>query len=273
LLRLAPAVDRGFHHLAAVEFLLDRVAPRVLRAAGYALDTTRARAVAGMSAYGRIGAGRIRSPEETTERGRAALTAWLRGDYISPGTHAGRYLAARGIGWLAAKRFRNVLRWRFDARHPSAIELPAILCAVHDARGNFRAVHRIFLKRERPEKFGPPMSFGPISGNAVHIATVEEILTAGTIVVAEGVESTASACALLKLPGWAAIAAGNLGWAMLLPPELRSVIVACDHDGPGIRAAEAAARRWRAEGRVVRFLVPDEPGADANDILQETHHG
>jgi hypothetical protein len=222
--------------------------------------------------YGSIGAGRVRSPEETAERTRAALSAWLHGDYITADTQAGRYLAARRIGWLAARRFRNTLRWRSDARHPSGVILPAILCAVHDAHGNFRAVHRIFLKHERPEKFGPPASLGPISGHAIQLATLERILAAGTIVVAEGLETTASACALLKLPGWAAIGAGNLGYAMALPPEFRSITIAADRDGPGIRAAEAAAARWRAKRRTVRFLVPDEPGADANDILREKRH-
>jgi hypothetical protein len=225
--------------------------------------------MSGTASYGRIGAGRVRSPEETAERSRSALSTWLHGDYIISDTPAARYLAARGIVWLAARRFRNTLRWRSDARHPSGITLPVILCAVHDVRGNFRAVHRIFLKHERPQKFGPPASLGPISGHAIQLATLEQILAAGTLIIGEGLETTASACALLKLPGWCAVGCGNLGYAMALPPEIRSVTIACDRDRHGIRAAEAAARRWRAEGRTVRIAAPDRIGADFNDLVRE----
>lgn len=218
--------------------------------------------------YGQIGAGQIRTREETAQRTRAALSAWLRGDYIAPDDPAGRYLAARGIGWLAARRFRPTLRWRPDAPHPSGITAPAILCAVADSQGSFRAIHRIFVKRERPEKFGSPLSFGPISGHAIRLASETEVLAAGELVVGEGLETTASACALLKLPGWAAIACGNLAQSLALPAAILRVIITVDRDFAGERAAMAAARRWRAEGRSVRFLVPDQPGADANDILR-----
>lgn len=218
--------------------------------------------------YGQIGAGQVRTREETAQRARAARNAWLRGDYIAPDDPAGRYLAARGIGWLAARRFRPTLRWRPDAPHPSGIALPAILCAVSDAQGSFRAIHRIFIKRELPEKFGPPLSFGPVSGHAIRLATEAEVLAAGELAVGEGLETTASACTLLKLPGWAAIACGNLAQSLILPAAILHVVIAVDRDLAGERAATAAARRWRAEGRSVRFLVPDQPGADANDILR-----
>lgn len=226
-----------------------------------------------MSAYGRIGAGRVTTPEETRERTRAALTAWRRGNYLATDDLAGRYFAERAIGWLAAKRFRNVLRWRPDAPHPSGVPIPAILCAVTDARENFRAVHRIFFKHERAEKFGAPLSLGPISGAAIRLASVADVLAAGQLIVGEGLETTASACALLKLPGWCAIACGNLGWSMVLPADIRNVVIAVDRDPPGMRAADAAALRWRAEGRAVDFLLPDRAGADANDVLRERAHG
>jgi len=56
---------------------------------------------------------------------------------------------------------------------------------------------------------------------------------------------------------------------------VRSVVVAADHDlvdangrCPGPDAAEAAARRWEAEGRLVRVILPDLPGSDFNDVLR-----
>jgi hypothetical protein len=34
-----------------------------------------------------------------------------------------------------------------------------------------------------------------------------------------------------------------------------------------MKAANAAAKRWRAEGKTIRFLLPDQSGADAADAL------
>jgi outer membrane PBP1 activator LpoA protein len=61
----------------------------------------------------------------------------------------------------------------------------------------------------------------------------------------------------------------------VLPPEVRSVLIAVDRDAAGERAANAAGRRWRVEGRHVRFMVPDKLGDDAVDVLRarEAAHG
>jgi hypothetical protein len=54
----------------------------------------------------------------------------------------------------------------------------------------------------------------------------------------------------------------------VLPPEVRAVVIAVDHDrqGQGQRAAREAWHRWTAEGRVVRTATPDDIG-DFNDLL------
>lgn len=70
------------------------------------------------------------------------------------------------------------------------------------------------------------------------------------MVVAEGIETAASAAQLLGIPGWSAVACGNLGR---------------NRDVAGERAARAAWHRWRAEGRQARCLIPD--AGDANDVL------
>jgi hypothetical protein len=95
------------------------------------------------------------------------------------------------------------------------------------------------------------------------------------LVVGEGIESSASAGRLMGLPAWAAVSAGNLAKALLLPPEARSVVIATDPDRHGRKAAQAAWQRWRAEGRNVRIAIPDDD-RDFNDVLQlctvETTH-
>ena len=50
------------------------------------------------------------------------------------------------------------------------------------------------------------------------------------------------------------------------------------HDDAGQRHADAAALRWRGEGRVVQLAMPDRPGQDFNDLVQarvtaEVPHG
>ena len=57
--------------------------------------------------------------------------------------------------------------------------------------------------------------------------------------------------------------------SLILPPIVRLVLIAADHDtnGAGERAARAAAFRWLGEGRRVRIAMPPEPGSDFNDVL------
>ena len=85
--------------------------------------------------------------------------------------------------------------------------------------------------------------------------------------IGEGIETSAAAGILLGLPSWASISAGNLARALTLPPEVRRVVIAADHDAPGRLAAKEAALRWRAEGRAVRIALPDRPGDDFADVL------
>jgi putative DNA primase/helicase len=224
--------------------------------------------------YGRIGAGTPKPPAETSERRRAAIGAWSRCDYIAPGpiTH---YLQTRHLGWLAAPKFRTVLRQRLDARHPNGTELPALVALVSDPDGDVGAIHRIFLRPDGGAKTDlepRSASFGPIAGGAIRLADEASVRAAGELIVGEGLETAAAAAVLLRLPAWSAIAAGNLGFAMVLPAWVERVVIAVDRDPPGIKAANDAARRWRAAGKTVRFLLPNQPGADAADLLGGRRH-
>ena len=109
-------------------------------------------------------------------------------------------------------------------------------------------------------------SLGPIWTAAIRLQEAGEEL-----VVGEGVETAASAGLMLGLPAWAAISAGNMAAALVLPASVRVVTIAADPDAPGQRAARDAATRWRAEGRTVRIAMPDKPGQDFNDLLVECH--
>lgn len=211
--------------------------------------------------YERFGAGRIRSAAETVETRKRVRGFWHHCE-LPRDTLAESYLRSRGLGWAVDCEH---VRFRPDCPHPSGVQLPAMVWLVLDNAGDVCAVHRTFLEAPgRKAGIDPAKAtLGSFAGGAIrlHPACAE-------MVIAEGLETTASASVVLELPGWSAIACGNLGNNLQLPPIVRSVVIAADHDAPGQRAATAAAKRWRAEGRVVRIATPDEPGQDFNDVLR-----
>jgi hypothetical protein len=140
-----------------------------------------------------------------------------------------------------------------------------MVAAIHDPAGNLAALHFTYLTRDGAKASVTPQKTtrGAYSGGAIRLHPGCPEICCG-----EGIETTASAAELLGLPAWAGIACGNLGWRLVLPPEVRAVVIAADHDPPGERAAQAAAARWIAEGRKVRIAKPDKPGADFNDVLR-----
>ena len=111
-------------------------------------------------------------------------------------------------------------------------------------------------------------SLGPIWGGAIRLQDPDP---GQSIVIGEGIETSASAGCLMGLPAWAAISAGNLANALVLPPEVRRVVIAADPDDAGRRAARDAWIRWTAEGRKVRIALPDGAG-DFNDLLLAAAH-
>jgi hypothetical protein len=54
-----------------------------------------------------------------------------------------------------------------------------------------------------------------------------------------------------------------------LPASIRTVVIAADHDPPGLGAAWHLCRRLEAEGRFVSISRPVREGADFNDVLRE----
>jgi putative DNA primase/helicase len=200
----------------------------------------------------------------------AALRLW-RGSEPAAGTLAAIYLAARGLPGLAAS---TVLRFRGDTWHPEGGRYPAMVALVSAANGAAVAVHRTYL---RPDGSGKAdveparAALGPVWGGAVRLFKHDPDKP---LVIGEGIETAASAGILLGLPAWAAISAGNMAKGVILPPEVRRLVIAADPDDAGRRAARDAWIRWRAEGREVRVATPDGSG-DFNDLLRmrETAHG
>lgn len=203
--------------------------------------------------------------EVEAARGRkqaAALRLFSGSTAVAALDPAGRYLAGRGLPHLVG---RPALRFRGDCPHPEGGWLPAMVAEVLDVAGRPVAAHRTYLT-PAGGKAGDPAkaSLGPVWGGAVRLDPA-----APELVIGEGIETAASGGLLLGLPAWAAISAGNLERGLLLPPEVRAVVIAADPDPKGREAAAAAKARWLGEGRRVRIATPDQPGRDFNDLVQE----
>lgn len=192
---------------------------------------------------------------------------WAGADPLTGECPASVYLRRRR---LEAAIGSPALRYRRDCIHPDRSRYPALVCHVVDAAGKQIGVHRIFLTMDGRKANVDPVkaSKGPIWGGAIRFGTGPEI------VVAEGPETAIAAGILLGVPAWSSISCGNLARGLTLPPEIGRVVIAADHDAvndkghrPGIGAAETAARRWRAEGRVVRIIKPHVEGEDFADVL------
>ena len=191
----------------------------------------------------------------------AAQRLWA-GSASCVGTAAARYFANRGIDHAANSA---ALRFRGDCSHPDGGRFPAMVALVQDASGQPLAVHRTYLTSDGSKASVDPVkaSLGPVWSGAVRLDPVGPVLTIG-----EGIETAASAGLLLDLPAWAAMSAGNLARGLLLPPDVREVVIAADPDPAGKAAAADASARWQAEGRKVRVATPDIPGQDFNDMLR-----
>lgn len=173
------------------------------------------------------------------------------------------YLARRELPHLIGC---SALRFRGDCPHPEGGRMPAMVAEVLDVAGRPIAAHRTYLTPAGGKAGADPAkaSLGPVWGGAVRLDPVAPELAVG-----EGIETAASAGLLLGLPAWAAISAGNLAAGLLLPREVRAVVIAADPDPKGREAAAVAATRWQAEGRRVRIATPHQPGRDFNDVLKD----
>jgi hypothetical protein len=87
------------------------------------------------------------------------------------------------------------------------------------------------------------------------------------LALAEGIETALAVREAAGWPVWALVAASFLKEASL-PPEVKEVVVAADHDKAGLEAAKALAQRLLREGRKVRLAVPPVEGEDWLDALK-----
>ncbi len=206
----------------------------------------------------------LASPATTADEQRRIAHArelWRRA-VPAAGTLVERYLHSRGI----TIPIPPTIRYLPDAKHaPTSLVLPAMICAVQRLDRRVYGVHRTYLSQDGTRKAGVEQSrmmLGRIAGGAVRLGPV-----APKIAVTEGLETALSivqACPNLSV--WAALSTSGMR-SLVLPPEVREVILAADADAEGEKAAIAAAARFVEEGREVRIARP-ATGNDFNDELR-----
>lgn len=196
---------------------------------------------------------------EDSNRTEAALAIW-RVAASARGTPVETYLAARGI----RVPMPESLRFHGALPHPSGESWPVMLALVTTGKDGVPvAVHRTFLARDGSGKAPVQpvrMMLGPCGGGAVRLAESGDVAMVG-----EGIETCLAAMQSGRLPAWAALSTSGLR-RLDLPDDVRNVIVLADGDLAGEAAAEAAALRWKRQGRRVRIARAPQ-GMDFNDLL------
>jgi hypothetical protein len=206
---------------------------------------------------------------DDAEREAQALRLWHEARPSICGTPAEVYLRGRGIRPERLPPHAGVVGWPPTLRwHP---ETGALIVGVNDAEtGLIRAVQRIMLNadgtpRLRADGSKIKLCLGPIGGRAARFAWQPD--PQGRWALAEGVESALAAAQLLGIPSWASLGASTM--PRIVPPAwAREAVVVADHDEPGLRAAQEAARRLRERGLQVRIIMPFRERADAADMLE-----
>lgn len=218
-----------------------------------------------------------RPPVLPDERNRAAL-ARVRAEALplAEGDPVVTYLAQRGIS-LPLLDLPLVVRYhpRLPYRHEdhTFTYYPAMVARVDDPSGELATLHRTYLTPAghkadvpTPKKMMPPAVPGATNGGAIRLYAAAE-----TLAVTEGIETALAVRCATGLAVWATSSAGGMA-RLMVPPDVRLVVICGDHDPSGIKAARELARRLLSEQRRVKILMPDRPGADWADDLQEVSH-
>jgi hypothetical protein len=192
----------------------------------------------------------------------AALAMWERAQPAS-GTVVETYLRARGYLGPIPIALRYV-----TGRHPSDEQLHPMMLAAAMLSADppkIVGVHRTFLREDGSGKTSlipDKMSLGDLRGAGVPLSPLGP-----KVAVSEGIETGLSVQQATGIPTYAALSAAGMQ-ALILPAGVREVFIAADLDNVGMNAAHAAARRWHAEGRIVRIVEPPE-GLDFNDLARQ----
>jgi phage/plasmid primase-like uncharacterized protein len=191
-----------------------------------------------------------------------ARSLW-RKSHLIEGTIAERYLRRRGIELSPLPPALRFTRLR-SSEIGEAFEFSALIVGIQAPDGSFGGVQVRFLSEDgngdAPFLQSPRKTFGTIAGGAVRVGQPESVL-----VIAEGIENAISVQQATAIPAWASLGASNLP-CVVVPSQVRTIIIAADADAAGIRAAELAQARFLRQGRRCRIAVPRSAN-DFNEMI------
>lgn len=147
-----------------------------------------------------------------------------------------------------------------------------MLALVQAEGGEIITLHRTYLTRDGRKAHVPSPKIlmacylpGSMKGAAIRLYPATEILA-----LTEGIETALAVRRCTGLPVWATVSASGLS-KVQLPDAVKTVIICADHDKPGIDGGKKLADRLLREGRAVKLIYPDTPGADWADALEVDH--
>lgn len=198
--------------------------------------------------------------ETLSDAGRAL---WRSAHPIIPKTIAAYYLIARSC---VLPPESGHLRWLPAHRHPSGHVGPCLIALLTDvATAAHTSLHFTWIQPDgRKADLDAPRLLlkDHTSGGKVCRLWPDEFVTHG-LAIAEGIE-TALSLAHAYSPIWACINAGNIAKFPVLP-GIETLVIGCDRDPAGEKAARACAARWAA---VADVLVTNQTANDLNDVAQ-----
>jgi len=208
--------------------------------------------------------GFVAAPFDAAGRNRAAAGRLWAGSQALAGSLAETYLRNRGL-----RIGQGLADLRYHPRTPcgsksQAVFRPAMLAAVRD-RGGLVAVHRTFLDRRLArlaDMPSPRRALGRLGQGAVRLRLPE----AGTLGLAEGIETAIAATLLTGIPCWATLGAGRFA-GIALPAGVARLVLFLDNDPGGRRAERLALGALHETAIRVDVRYPRDPGADWNDVL------
>lgn len=160
------------------------------------------------------------------------------------------------------------LRYHGALPHPSGYIGPALVALVTDAvTDEPLTLHRTWIQADgNKADVDVPRLLLPghkKKGGVIKLWPSESVHFG--LGIGEGIETCLAASHAFS-PVWATVDAGNLGQLPVLA-GIESLLIFSDNDPAGIKAANDAARRWKAAGCSVRVVMPPTKGADIADLV------
>lgn len=195
-----------------------------------------------------------------------AKILWQQGTHPA-NTQVENYLKKR-IPTIDINKIPNCIKFAPNLKHALTKKYFPCLLASFTSFPSYTvdSLTRIYLNNDGSDKADvePKKTIlGVVNGRAIVIDKPTEQL-----IIAEGIESALSIREIVngQIPVWSAVTAPNLGNIKLPPLPLASeLIISCDYDEAGIKAAFKLATKAKKEGRIVQIIRPIAPYTDFND--------